>query len=124
VTHDRIERHRVRTGQQNSQLFWLSALSRPLSLHGQDAVKDCKLGFDSLADPYQERSKKLAIDSGPQMPLRLPQADNASEGVLHREGQQHLGVGFEFRQVDQDVGVEGVAGDLELPKWLTHLDRH
>jgi hypothetical protein len=79
-----------------------------------------------LGQLQQHQGEKGLVGAGLQVQTRLADADDGAEKVLDAGGQPHHLVGLELGQIDDDVGVEEVAGDLQLVESAapgTDLDR-
>ena len=74
------------TPDENSDGSWLTALARPLPLHGENAIDKRDGRIHGPADLHQKAGKKCPVHAGPQMPLGFFKSHDTAEQVFDAKG--------------------------------------
>ena len=56
------------------------------------------------------------------MPFGLFKANDASEHIFNAQGEQHLGMGFQFGQVDDKISPKRFPGQANRPKGFANIN--
>lgn len=57
------------------------------------------------------------------MPLGLSVTDDAAEEVFYAQGEEHLAVGFQFWEIDDNIGFQGLSREVDLAERGADIDR-